>query len=293
MMRRMERSEILSKVSLFHGLSEEDRKALGERMVQRSFSPGQLIFAQGEKGTSMFVVESGAVQIFLPPPGPTAPRVNLKEMRAGEHFGELALFDDKPRSAGAEAVGDTSLLELSRDDFIHGLVRSPNAVLAVLSEMSKRLRDTNAMLSQRAAKDAVKDIEERLTWAERLADKVAAINGSWAFIMLLMAVTVLWAVANAFIRKPFDAYPYVFFNLLLALLVALQGPLIVMSQNRQAEKERAQAASDFKVNLKNEVNIETLVRELADFRREAGERLETLEQAGPGEPAKKRVKASA
>src|SRR4029079_10666259 len=76
-----------------------------------------------------------------------------------------------------------------------------------------------------------------------------------------------------------DPYPYVFFNLLLAILVALQGPLIVMSQNRQTIKDRATAATDFKVNLKNEVNIETILRELGEFRAEANQRLEMLDHA--------------
>src|SRR5947209_3883891 len=162
-----------------------------------------------------------------------------------------------------------------------GLIASPGAVLSVLSELGNRLRDTNALLSQRAARDAVKELEENLSWAERLADKVATINGSWQFIIFLCAVTLLWGVANAFLPRPFDAYPYVFFNLVLALLVALQGPLIVMSQNRQAEKERLQAATDFQVNLKNEVMIETLVRELADFRRETSERFARIEPERP------------
>ena len=273
----MDRSQLLAQVSLFRGLSPEDRQALGLRLNERTCAPGQLIFSKGEVGTSMYVVGAGSVRIFLPPGVDGAPRVVLKEMASGEHFGELALCDDKPRSASAEAATETTLLELSRQDFIAGVVRSPNAVLAVLSEMANRLRDTNQLLSQRAAKDAVKEVEERLSWAEKLADKVAAINGSWAFILFLCGVSVLWAAVNAWVPRPFDAYPYVFFNLVLALLVALQGPLIVMSQNRGAEKERAQAASDFQVNLKNEVNIEMMVRQLSDFRRETNERLDRLE----------------
>jgi uncharacterized membrane protein len=82
----------------------------------------------------------------------------------------------------------------------------------------------------------------------------------------------------ALLRQPFDPYPYVFFNLVLAILVAVQGPLILMSQNRQALKERAQAETDFKVNLKNEVNIETIVRELGEFRAEVNARLQAQPQ---------------
>ena len=94
---------------------------------------------------------------------------------------------------------------------------------------------------------------------------MAALNGSWAFILFLIGLTVAWCVLNAgwMLRHPMDPYPFQFFNLALAILVGLQGPLIVMSQNRQSLKDRARADTDFKVNLKNEVNIETLLRELA------------------------------
>jgi uncharacterized membrane protein len=88
----------------------------------------------------------------------------------------------------------------------------------------------------------------------------------------------VWAVSNLATKDPFDAYPFVFFNLLLGVLVALQGPLIMMSQNRQQLKDRAQAETDFRVNLKNEVGIETLLRELAYFRRDTSERLAALER---------------
>ena len=136
------------------------------------------------------------------------------------------------------------------------------------------------MLSQRAAKDVVKEFEENLTWSQRLADKVAELNGSWAFILFLIVLTGGWSVVNIALGQDhaFDAYPFQFFNLALAILVALQGPLIVMSQNRESKKDRAQAETDFRVNLKNEVGIETLVRELTAFRAESLKRLEVLER---------------
>jgi uncharacterized membrane protein len=83
---------------------------------------------------------------------------------------------------------------------------------------------------------------------------------------------------NAFVPRPFDAYPYQFFNLFLGILVGVQGPLIMMSQNRQARKDRAQASTDFRVNLKNEVGIESLGRELLAFRKELEERMVELER---------------
>jgi len=84
------------------------------------------------------------------------------------------------------------------------------------------------------------------------------------------------------LSPPFDPYPFVFFNLILAILVALQGPLIVMSQNRQVLKDRVQAETDFRVNLKNEVNIERLLREISQLNGQLHERLRQLESDRAG-----------
>ncbi|MDE1886427.1 MAG: DUF1003 domain-containing protein, partial [Xanthomonadaceae bacterium] len=111
--------------------------------------------------------------------------------------------------------------------------------------------------------------EKHLSWSDRLADKVAELNGSWKFIIFLVALTAAWCIGNSqMMGNPPDPYPYQFFNLALGILVSLQGPLIVMSQNRQALKDRARAETDYNVNMKNEVNIEAVLRELAEFREE-------------------------
>lgn len=273
----MTRTELLRTIPLFQGLGSDDLENLASRLVERRFAAGQMIFEQGDSGTAMYVVADGHVNIHLP--GEASRRISLKDIARGEYFGELALFDDKPRSASALATTDAVLLELARDELSAYLERRPRAAMAILRTMAERLRETNAMLSDRAAKNVVEEFEKNLTWGDRLADKVAELNGSWAFILFLAGLTALWVAINAaWLRKePFDPFPYVFYNLLLAILVALQGPLIVMSQNRQNQKDRKSAETDFKVNLKNEVNIETILRELGEFRAEANGRLETLE----------------
>lgn len=268
-------SELLAQIPLFDTLSHEDTEALARRLTERKFAAGSIVFSKGDKGSSMYIVLSGAVQIFLPGDGDD--RVVLKDVRTGEYFGELSLFDDKPRSASVSASTDAVMLELTRQEFADHIGRSQTAAMAILAEMAERLRETNALLSQRAARDVVKELEENLTWGQRLADKVAELNGSWAFILFLLGLTVVWVVFNTVV-KGFDAYPYQFFNLALAILVALQGPLIVMSQNRQTLKDRAQAETDFRVNLKNEVGIEGIQRELGAFRVETLKRLEVLER---------------
>ena len=268
---------LLRSIPLFEGLTEEDLLALAASVTPRSFKAGQMIFNQGDGGGEMYIVASGHVNIHLP--GDASRRVSLKDIAQGEYFGELALFDDKPRSASALASTDAVLLELSRATLSAYLERRPLAAMAILRTMADRLRETNALLSERAAKNAVKELEENLSWKDRLADKVAELNGSWRFIVGLIVLTLAWTILNTqhVLGEPFDGYPYTFFNLLLAILVALQGPLIVMSQNRQTLKDRAQAETDFKVNLKNELNIETILRELGEFRGEANGRLTALE----------------
>jgi CRP/FNR family cyclic AMP-dependent transcriptional regulator len=288
----MRPSELLAQISLFQGLADEDREALAARLTEKNFKAGDIVFSQGDKGSSMYVVQSGAVQIYLPSAQKDLPPVVLKDLRTGEYFGELAIFDDKPRSASVRALVDTVLLELTREELGEHLGRSTRAAMTILSEMAERLRETNAMLSQRAAKDVVKEFEENLTWGQRLADKVAELNGSWAFILMLLGLTALWCIVNMPAIAPhlglastgddgkvvagFDPFPYILYNLVLAILVSLQGPLIVMSQNRQSSKDRAQAETDFRVNLKNEVGIEKMLAELGAMRAETNKRLEAL-----------------
>jgi CRP/FNR family transcriptional regulator, cyclic AMP receptor protein len=274
----MRPADLLAQISLFQGLSDEDREALAARLTEKAFKSGDIVFSKGDQGSSMYIVQSGSVQIYLPSSGKDAPPVVLKDLRTGEYFGELAIFDDKPRSASVRALTDTVLLELTRDELGEHLGRSKTAAMTILSEMAERLRETNAMLSQRAAKDVVKEFEDNLTWSQRLADKVAELNGSWAFILFLLFLSITWAGANKWLPSPFDVYPYQFYNLALAILVALQGPLIVMSQNRQSAKDRATAETDFRVNLKNEVGIEKMLAELGAHRAETTKRLEALER---------------
>lgn len=268
----MDAIALLRSIPLFEDLAEDDLVALSAALEPRSFKAGVMIFSEGESGSAMYIVQSGEVNIHLP--GEKSRRISLKDIARGEYFGELSLFDDKPRSASALATTDSVLLELQRATLEDYLERRPRVAMAIVRTMGERLRKTNTMLSARAAKDVDAEFDVNLTWSDRLADAVAALNGSWKFILLLLALIVVWCLTNTnlVLKAPPDPYPYVFFNLLLGILVALQGPLIVMSQNRQSLKDRARADTDFKVNLKNEINIETLLRELSELRAEMGDK---------------------
>jgi uncharacterized membrane protein len=124
--------------------------------------------------------------------------------------------------------------------------------------------------------------EERLTFGQRLADRVAAFGGSWPFISIFFAVLVAWVLVNSVVlarrHESFDPYPYILLNLMLSMLAAVQAPVIMMSQNRQAAKDRADAAHDYEVNLKAELEIMSLHDKFDSLRdRQWGELL-TLQQ---------------
>jgi uncharacterized membrane protein len=132
------------------------------------------------------------------------------------------------------------------------------------------------------SRNAIKDYEQHYTFGQRLADKVAAFGGSWTFIILFGAILLIWIAVNSFvffhIVKQFDPYPYILLNLVLSMLAALQAPIIMMSQNRQAAKDRADAEHDYEVNLKAELEIMALHEKLDTMREKQLEKIVVLQQ---------------
>ncbi|PYB71180.1 DUF1003 domain-containing protein [Rhizobium wuzhouense] len=123
------------------------------------------------------------------------------------------------------------------------------------------------------------------SFGQRVADSIARIGGSWSFIIGFLLFLVAWVILNTVIlaARPIDAYPFIFLNLLLSMVAAIQAPIIMMSQNRQAERDRFMAAKDYEINLKAEIEVlalhhkidEQVVKELRDTRAE----IDTLRQA--------------
>jgi len=120
------------------------------------------------------------------------------------------------------------------------------------------------------SRNVLKEQQDKLTPGQRLADRVASFGGSWPFILLFVAVLVAWIILNSFIltgwNRTFDPYPYILLNLVLSMLAALQAPVIMMSQNRHSEKDRIDAAHDYEVNLKAELEIMSLHHKLDALR---------------------------
>jgi CRP-like cAMP-binding protein len=162
-------SQLLERVPFLAGLSEDDLSWLADRLHRRKYSRGDIIFQKDEPGHSLFIIESGSVRIYMP--GTQGADLTLAVMVPGDFFGDLSLLDDRPRSASAVAATDAVLLSLERSDFSSLLRARPDAALAVLATIARRLRDTD----QTASDLAFLDVQGRL--ARKLLDLGDA-NGS-------------------------------------------------------------------------------------------------------------------
>ena len=260
-------ADSLSRIPLFKRLTPEELEQLAREVDQVKFDAEEIIFNEQDKGDALYVVESGSVRIWVL--DEDVKPVTLKELEPGEFFGELAVLDRGPRSTNATAITEATLHRLSSDDFQAFLMQHPDVAIDVICEIGARMRQTNALVSQRASRNINVEMEERATIGQRIADRVASFGGSWTFIMIYVGFLLGWIALNTFILvhygsgqegAQFDPYPYILLNLMLSMTAALQAPIIMMSQNRAAEKDRLAAEQDFQVNLKSELMLEELMR---------------------------------
>ena len=258
----LDRATLLSNIPLFSSLNPDDLATLSARLEERPFAQGAAVFKQGESSAaSLFIIQEGAIEISV---GQDRARVSLATLFAGQYFGELSLLDGAPRSATATATRPTVLLALDRDDFVDFVKKDPDAALLIMGEMSERMRQTNELMSRQVTRNVAQEVEEKLTLGQRIADRVAGFGGSWTFILIFGAVLVGWMGINSIARIAWDPMPFIFLNLVLSTVAALQAPVIMMSQNRQATKDAALADNGYHVNLKNEIGIDALIKGQAE-----------------------------
>jgi len=257
----------LSQIPLFKRLTPAELEQLAESVDQVNFKAEETVFNEQDQGDALYVVDSGSIRIWVL--DEDVKPVTLAELKPGEFFGELAVLDRGARSTNATAIVDTELHRLSSDDFEKFLLKHPDIAIDVICEIGARMRQTNVLVSQRATRNINVEMEQRATIGQRIADRVASFGGSWTFIIIYVSFLVGWMALNTFVLvhygrgesgAEFDPYPYILLNLMLSMTAALQAPIIMMSQNRAAEKDRLAAEQDFKVNLKSELMLEELMR---------------------------------
>jgi len=157
-------------------------------------------------------------------------------------------------------------------------------VLEKINHLTKREQDMIRRILQRShvSRNINKEFDEQLTFGQRLADRVASFGGSWTFIMIFGAILLFWVVLNSVVlaryNQAFDPYPYILLNLFLSMLASIQAPIIMMSQNRQAAKDRLDAAHDYEINLKAELEIASLHAKMDELREKQWADLVAMQQ---------------
>ena len=165
---------------------------------------------------------------------------------------------DSPKFSVADSLASSELNEYRRRYLENFLVREVGELTALEETVLSNVHE------RRTLTDKVEDQEKSLTLGQRWADHIASFGGSWTFITLFFGVILGWILLNvAVLRRPvFDPYPFILLNLLLSCLAALQAPVIMMSQNRQEEKDRERAKKDYMINLKAELELRVMHEKL-------------------------------
>jgi uncharacterized membrane protein len=249
--------EMLAEVPLFEAMDESERDSLCQLLEAKQYSTGTTIFHAGDVGDSFYIVRSGTVQIYIE--NFEGAKIILRESLPGDVFGDVSMFDGGPRTATAVATEDSELLLLDKEGLLELVKKHPHAALDLLSVMGKRLRTTNELLRTQVSRNVNVEEDERMTFGERIADKVASFGGSWTFIITFALTMAIYMALNVFLgKRAWDEYPFILLNLMLSPLAALQAPVIMMSQNRQSSKDRLKADLDYEVNLKAELEVAQL-----------------------------------
>jgi CRP/FNR family transcriptional regulator, cyclic AMP receptor protein len=256
----LERSIPLRNVPLFAGLDDAAIEKLCHFFQLEEFEAPRQLFRTGDSGDAMYVIVNGRVRITVT--DADGREVILAALGPGDFFGEMAMLDGHGRSADASVVETGQLAVLTRDNFFQ-FIRSDTAVaVRMLSTVTHRLRRTDDLLRHRISRNANEEDARNLTFADLAADKIARFGGSWKFIIFSLVLLAIWMAANSMLlgARTFDPFPYVLLNLVLGMMAALQAPIIMMSQNREAKKDRLRADLDYQVNLKNEMLLGEIMR---------------------------------
>src|SRR5947207_6396932 len=194
----------LRSVPLFSSLDSKATAELGEYLTIHDYPKSATIFRYGDPGDAMYLIDVGKVRINITDADGAI--VILAELGPGDFFGDMAMLDGQGRSANATATENARLAKLTRDDFLSFMRSDPQVTLELLTALTHRLRRTDELLRHRVSRNVNQEQEARLTFADRLADKIAEFGGSWKFIISTIAFSTLWVAANAFLltRKPFD-----------------------------------------------------------------------------------------
>ncbi len=245
------------------------------------FQAGEIIFKRGDPGGAVFIVASGQVQIYVE--DTTGSRIVFETAKVGDFFGELSLLDGDPRSASAQAIEPTRTLHVDRSDLQLLFRRHPDAAMDVLAVIGRRLREADKLLGARVPASPNEIVEEKLTPIMRLADWAAAFSGTFKFLLVHAIWFAVWIAINVGWLKiqgvePFDEYPFGLLTMVVSLEAIFLSCMVLISQSRQAAKERIRSDAEYEANIRAGLEVTQLHVKIDSLYEQVLARLATLER---------------
>ena len=268
----------LDGVELLRALDEEDRRALAATMDLRPAERGAMLFKQGDAGDSLFIVRSGLVELYVL--DHAGQEIVLHHAGEGDAFGELSLIDGRPRTASARVVDEGELMVLDRADLVALVRKSPDLALDILAMMSRETRRADELLRARVTRNVNLEAREQMPALDRAADIVAAFSGTMMFLLLNVVWFGAWILVNTTDMglPQFDPYPFGLLTMIVSLEAIVLSCFVLISQNRQASKDRMRSDIEYDVNIKAEMEIAHLHQKLDKIEEQVTERLGRIDR---------------
>jgi uncharacterized membrane protein len=268
---------LFADIELFKLLDEDERRELAQVVDETRLPAGQILFHAGEPGESLFVVQSGEVELFIK--DNAGQKIVLTTAQPGDTFGELSMLDSGPRTATALALTDSDLLVLDRGDLVLLFQRRPETALAMLAAMSGMTRKADQLLRTRVSRNVNEEMEEQVTRLQRMADWLAEFSGSIPFLLSHAIWFALWVGINTIGSDPaFDPFPFGLLTMIVSLEAIFLSCFVLISQNRQAEKDKVRADIEYDVNIKAELEVAHLHEKTDRMYEEMLSRFDKLEK---------------
>lgn len=247
--------EMLDGIALFELLDADQRPALAEVIDYQQLTAGEQLFQAGEPGESLFIVRSGQIELYIK--DTAGQKIVLTVAGVGDMFGEMSLLDAGARTATAVAIEDTGLLILDRDDLLLLFQKNPDTALHLLAGMSTMTRKADELLRTRVSRNLNEEMEVHSTILQRIADWLAWFSGSMPFLISHTFWFIIWVSLNTFILrdKAFDPFPFGLLTMIVSLEAIFLACFVLISQNRQAEKDKVRADIEYEVNIKAELEV--------------------------------------
>jgi uncharacterized membrane protein len=249
---------MLKTIPLFIGMDDEERAAIAAIMDEVPFRGGEVIFKAEQTGGTLYIVQAGQVELSIV--DDDGEKLVLDLLESGDFFGELSLLDGGTRSATATATQRTETLVLERHEFLDLMLQKPHMAQDVMVALAKRVRRTDNLLRRRVSRNVNEIVEEKLTVGQRIADVIAEFSGSIPFLVLNAAFFAIWLLVNAIPSLAFDPYPFGLLTMIVSLEAIFLSIFVLVSQNRQSDKDRIRNELDYQVNLKAELGVSILLQ---------------------------------